>query len=199
MPESVIYARLLEGGIQSMKAMSKFASLAFALSLASGTAVALTAAPAGAATINSCKSLAGTSTFKPPVTSTPKKGTITSVGKVTLCTPKAKTGGSGNFTSTLKSTKAGSCTTLVQGGNVLKGTAKTVWKNHKVTKMNITVKTGTGTKYNIATITGKVTSGLFAGHKITGQVKFTPKQGQDCVTTPLKQVTFKSTKPFQLH
>ncbi len=64
--------------------------------------------------------------------------------------------------------------------------------------MSITVKTGTGGKYNIATITGKVTSGLFKGHKVTGQVKFTPKSG-DCVTTPLKTVSFASTKAFALH
>ena len=164
----------------------------------SGAATALTAAPAGAATVNSCKVLKGTSTFKPPVSTTPSKGTITSKGTVSGCTPKAKTGGSGVFTSTLKATKAGSCTTLVQGGNVLHGTAKTVWKNHKTTAMSITVKTGTGGKYNIATITGKVTSGLFKGHKVTGQVKFTPKSG-DCVTTPLKTVSFASTKAFALH
>jgi hypothetical protein len=181
-----------------MKAMSKFASLAFALALASGAATALMAAPAGAVTVNSCKVLKGTSTFKPPVSSTPQKGTITSKGTVSGCTPSAKTGGSGVFTSTLKATKAGSCTTLVQGGNVLKGTAKTVWKNHKTTNMSITVKTGTGSNFQVATITGKVTSGLFAGHTVTGQVKFTPSKG-NCTTTPLSQVTFKNTKPFALH
>jgi hypothetical protein len=181
-----------------MKTLSKMASVAFALSLASGTAVAITAGPAAAAPANNCKVLKGTSTFKPPVTVTPSKGTITSKGTVSGCAPAAKTGGSGVFSSTLKGTKPGSCTTLVQGGNVLKGTANTKWKNGKITKMQITVKTGTGNKYNIATITGKVTSGLFAGKKVTGQVKFTPKAGQDCITTPLKQVTFKNTKPFAL-
>ena len=182
-----------------MKAMSKFASLAFALALASGAATALTAAPAGAATVNSCKVLKGTSTFKPPVSPTTKsKGTITSKGTVSGCTPKAKTGGSGVFTSTLKPTKAGNCTTLVQGGNVLHGTAATKWKNGKITKMSVTVKTGTGGKYNIATITGKVTSGLFVGHTVTGQVKFVPKSG-NCATTPLKSVSFTSTKAFALH
>jgi hypothetical protein len=183
-----------------MKSLSKFASLAFALALASGAATALTAAPAGAATVNSCKTLKGTSTFKPPVSPTTKsKATITSKGTVTGCTPKAKTGGSGSFSATLKPTKAGTCTTLVQGGNVLHGNGKVVWKNHKTTAMSLTVKTGTGSKYNIATITGKVTSGLFKGHKITGQVKFTPQHSTDCLSTPLKQVTFKNTKPFALH
>jgi hypothetical protein len=181
-----------------MKPTSKFASIVFALSLAAGMGTALSAAPAGAATANSCKVLKGTSTFKPPVSSTAKKGSITSKGTVTGCAPKAKTGGSGTFTSTLKDSKAGSCTTLVKGGNVLKGTAKTVWKNKKVTHMSITVKTGTGSKYNIATITGKVVSGLFKGKHVTGQVKFTPKSG-NCVSSPLKSVTFKSTKPFALH
>jgi hypothetical protein len=178
-----------------MKTMSKLGSVAFALSLAAGT-IALSATPASAA-VNSCKVLKGTSTFKPPVTQTPSKGTITSVGTVTGCAPAAKTGGSGKFTSTLKATKAGSCTTLVKGGNVLNGTAKTTWKNGKVTNMKITVKTGTSSKYNIATITGTVSSGLFAGKHVTGQVKFTPKSG-NCVSTPLKTVSFVNTKPFAL-
>jgi hypothetical protein len=182
-----------------MKTTSKLASVAFALSLAATTATALMAAPAGAATVNSCKTLKGTSTFKPPVSPTTKqKGTITSKGTVTGCTPTAKTGGSGTFTSTLKPTKAGNCTTLVQGNNTLKGTAKVVWKNHKTTKMNVTVKTGTGGKYNIATITGHVVAGLFTGHNVTGQVKFTPKSG-NCATSPLKTVSFASTKAFALH
>ncbi len=180
-----------------MKTMSKFASAAFALSLAAGAVVALSASPAAAAT-NSCKVLKGTSTFNPPVTNTPHTGTITSKGTVSGCSPSASTGGSGVFTSTLKATKPGSCKTLVQGGNVLNGTAKTTWKNGKVTNMKITVKTGTKSNYNIATITGTVSSGLFAGKHVTGQVKFTPKSGQNCVTVPLKQVTFVNTKPFAL-
>ena len=163
-----------------------------------GSALALTALPAAAASANSCKVLKGTSTFTPPVTPTPSTGKITSKGTVSGCAPTSKTGGSGVFTSTLNDTKPGSCTTLIQGNNVLKGTAKTVWKNHKVTNMKVTVKTGTGTKYNVATITGTVSSGLFAGKHVTGQVKFTPKNATDCLTSPLKQVTFNSTKPFAL-
>jgi hypothetical protein len=164
--------------------------------MAVGAFTALTASPAGAAT-NSCKVLKGTSQFKPPVTSKPSKGTVVSHGTVSGCAPKAKTGGTGVFNSSIKSAKAGSCTTLVKGGNVLTGTASTTWKNHRVTRMSITVRTGTGSKYNIATITGKVTSGLFVGHKVTGQVKFTPKVG-NCATTPLKSVSFVNTKPFVL-
>ena len=180
-----------------MKTLSKMASVAFALSLATGTAVAL-APSAGAATANSCKVLKGTSTFNPPVFTANANRTIKSVGTVSGCAPKAKTGGTGKFTSTLKTTKAGNCTSLVQGGNTLKGTARTTWKNGKVTNMSVTVKTGTGSKYNIATITGKVTSGLFKGKLVTGQVKFTPKSG-NCVSTPLKSVSFVNTKPFALH
>jgi len=181
-----------------MKTMSKLAASAFALSLAVASAVALTASPAAAAT-NSCKVLKGTSTFHPPI---PVKGSvsgyITSTGTVSGCTGTKPTGGSGTFTSKIKSSKPGSCATLVKGGNVLQGTAKTSWKNGKVTNMKITVKTGTGTHYNIANITGTVSSGLFAGKHVTGQVKFTPKRKTDCISTPLQQVTFVNTKPFAL-
>jgi len=182
-----------------MKGSWTRAGLAFAL--AAGSMILGFAPPAGAATANSCKTFKGYATFNPPVPAGANKvnSTITVHGNVTGCTPSTKTGGSGVVTGTLKGTKPGNCTTTVQGGNVLHGTSTTKWKNGKTSKFSVTVKTGTGANYNLATITGKVTSGLFAGHTITGQTKFSPANSGACTSQPLKKVTFVQTKPLVLH
>jgi hypothetical protein len=168
----------------------------FAFALAAGSIVLGFASPAGAA-VNSCKNLAGTATFSPGLTTTAHNQKITAKGTLTGCTPATQTGGSGTLTSTITSAN-GSCQSLAKGGVTSKGTSKVVWKNKKTSTIAITLKTGTGTNYTVATVTGKVTAGLFQGHAISGQLKFTPKSGQNCTTVPIKSVTFKGTKPFTM-
>ena len=181
-----------------MKASLTRAGLAFAL--AASMAIGF-ASPASAATANSCKTFKGYATFNPPVPAgaTKVNSTITIHGNVAGCAPSSATGGSGVVTGTLKGTKPGNCTTTVQGGNVLHGTSTTKWKNGKSSKFTVTVKTGTGPNYSVATITGKVASGLFAGKLVSGQTKFSPANPGACTSAPLKKVTFVQTKPFVLH
>jgi hypothetical protein len=179
-----------------MKAHLKLMNATLALALAAGAMTAMSAAPAGAAAANSCAKVSGTATFSPGVTTTAKNQTIKSKGTETGCTPTKATGGSGTLTATIPS-KAATCAKLLKGGQTLKGVAKSVWKNKKSTNFAITLKTGTGSKYNIATITGTATAGLFKGKSIAGQIKFTVKAGQSCTpASPVKNLTFASTKPF---
>jgi hypothetical protein len=185
-----------------MKTLSKLASAAFALSLVASAAVAFSASPTAAATANQCKTFKGYATFNPPVPAGngPKvNSTITIHGTVAGCSPSNLTGGSGTVTGTIKGTKPGNCTTTIQGGGIQKGTSTTKWKNGKSSKFSATVKEGTGSSYNVATITGKVTSGLFAGKLVSGQTKFSPANSGACTTAPLKKVTFVQTKPLVLH
>jgi hypothetical protein len=185
-----------------MKPLSKLASAAFALSIAAGAASVLTLSPALAATANQCKVFKGYATFKPPVplANGPKVvSTITIHGTVSGCSPTKLTGGTGTVTGTIKGTKPGNCADTVKGGNTQKGTSTTKWKNGKSSKFTVTVKEGTGSSYNIATITGKVTSGLFAGKLVAGQTKFTASSNDQCVQKPLSKVNFVQTKPLVLH
>src|SRR5690242_8271329 len=140
-----------------MKGTVTRAALAFAL--AAGSMMMVFASPAGAAVANTCKTFKGTGTLKPAVpvhgSSTP---VITTHGTVGGCSPTTQTGGStGTVTGTLKGTKPSSCATLVQGGGIQKGTATTKWKNGKTSTFSITAKEGTGSNFNVATLTGKVT------------------------------------------
>jgi len=175
------------------------AGMAFALA---GSMLLGFTSPTGAATANQCKVFKGYATFKPPVplANGPKvTSTITIHGTVSGCSPTKLTGGAGTVTGTIKGTKPGNCGDTVRGGNTQKGTSTTAWKNHKQSKFSVTVKEGTGSKYNIATITGKVTSGLFAGKLVAGQTKFTASSSDQCIQKPLSKVTFVQTKPLVLH
>jgi hypothetical protein len=169
-----------------------------ALALGMGAVIA---APGGAAApAQKCTKVTGSATLSPGIGKTSHAQTIKASGKLANCTPSAgKTGGSGTLTATLKIPK-GSCSTLVGGGQKFTGSAKTVWKNKKTSSYSLTFTTGKGSaaKVETATITGKVSSGLFKGHKVTGAIKFTPKKGQDCVTHPVKNITFVQTKAFQI-
>jgi len=185
-----------------MKPLSKLASAAFALSIAAGAASALTLSPALAATANQCKVFKGYATFSPGVNppNGPKNNpTIKVTGTVSGCSPTKLTGGSGGVTGTIKGTKPGNCSDTVKGGGTQKGTSTTKWKNGKSSTFSVTVKEGTGSNYNLATITGKVTKGLFAGKLVAGQVRFAAANNQMCVSKPLTKVTFTNTKPLVLH
>jgi len=175
------------------------AGLAFAL--AASMAIGF-ASPLSTATANSCKTFKGYATFNPPVPAGngPKvTSTITVHGTVAGCTPSTQTGGTGTVTGVIKGTKPGNCVTTVQGGGTQKGTSTTKWKNGKSSKFSVTVHEGTGNNYNLATITGKVVSGLFAGKLVSGQTRFSPANSGACTSAPLKKVTFVQTKPLTLH
>jgi hypothetical protein len=175
-----------------------------ALALAAAPLTAISVAPnAGAATppIQVCRTLKGSATFTPGLTNTPRDNVVKAKGTMTNCTGRPngpKTGGSGVLTATIKVIK-GSCLKLGTGGQTIKGTAKTVWKNGKTSNYSLTLKTGSGTANTTATITGKVTLGLFKGHAVTGQIKFTVQGTPNCTTKPVKSVTFKNTKAFIIH
>jgi|tagenome__1003787_1003787.scaffolds.fasta_scaffold20982545_3 hypothetical protein len=169
--------------------------------LALGVGAVVEAAPGGAAgPAQKCTHLTGSATLTPGISKTARAQTAKATGKLTGCTPAAgKTGGSGTITATLKIAK-GSCATLAGGGQKFNGTAKSVWKNKKTSNYTLTFTTGKGSaaKVTTATITGKVSAGLFKGHKVTGAIKFTPKKGQNCLTVPVKNLTFVQAKAFQI-
>jgi len=157
---------------------------------------ALGAAPGNAATaVQTCTTLKGTATLTPGLTNTPADQTVKAKGTLSGCTPATKTGGGGTIKATIMISQA-SCTTLINGGQTFKGTAVTDWLNGKVSHEALTFKTGTGNSVTVATITGKVTKGLFLGHLVNGQIKFTVKGTPNCTTIPVTKLSFKNTKNF---
>jgi hypothetical protein len=156
------------------------------------------AAPGGAPA-QKCGALKGTVTLSPGLTTTPKAQKATAKGALTKCAPSKATGGSGSLNGTLTLPKNSSCLGLAQGKQSLKLTATTKWKNGKTTTYALVAKTGSGSTATVATITGKVSKGLFAGKKVTGAIKVTPGKGENCTAGhPVKHLTFVQTKPFQI-
>jgi hypothetical protein len=170
------------------------------VAIVAGLAIGMSAAvvaPGGAATpVQKCSKLSGSATFSPGLGPLPANNTVSAKGTLSGCTPNKATGGAGVLTATIK-VPGGSCVKLATGNQKLTGTGSAKWKNHKTSKYSLNFTTGTGKNITVATVTGTVTSGLFAGKKVSGQISFTVKPGQDCtVAHPVKNITFKQTKPF---
>jgi hypothetical protein len=158
----------------------------------------LAVSPAGAVTpVTKCASLKGSVTITPGITATPHAQKASAKGSLTKCTPTKATGGSGTLGGNLSLPKNSSCGGLATGKQSLKLAATTKWKNGKTTTYALTATTGSGKAALVATITGKVSKGLFAGKKVSGQIKIAPKSGQNCSPGhPIKNLTFTNTKPW---
>jgi hypothetical protein len=149
---------------------------------------------AGAAGGTTCSSSSGTATFKPAL---PVSGSKQKV-KPTITVKRAKVrhckgGGvtSGTFNSTSKFHTGTNCDTLLAGkpsAHPPTGTITTKWNNGKSSTGTVKLNTVAGQPTQTH-VTGKVTKGLFKGMKLSATLQFAPKQG-DCLTTPLKSVTF---------
>jgi len=178
------------------------AGLAFAVALAAPAAMAFDSGGANAATVfQKCVKLAGSATITPGLTTVPHNVTIKAHGHLSSCTPRSKTGGSGNITATIHQSNA-SCQKLASGGT-FSGTSKTVWKNGKTSTGTFVGKT-TSKAPTTATISGKIKSGLFAGHLISGHIQFKPGSGNCTAASPIKSLTFTSSyggsnHPFTIH
>ena len=180
-----------------MNLKRKLVGMTMASALALGTC-AVVASPSGAAApVQKCTKVKGAATLTPGLTTAPKNQTIVAQSTVTGCTPTKATGGSGTLNATIKLAN-GSCQGLVGGGQKLGGTAKSTWKNKKTSTYSLTFTTGKGSAATTATITGKVTAGLFKGKKVSAQIKITQGAGENCTTKPVKHITFVNTKPFQI-
>jgi hypothetical protein len=64
-------------------------------------------------------------------------------------------------------------------------------KNKKTSSCALTFLTAQGGRGCGRDHRGTVTAGLFKGHKVTGQIKFAPKAGQNCAPGhPVRNITF---------
>ena len=177
----------------------RLASITLGIALAMGT-VGIAAAPAGAAALQSCKTVKGTITLAPGLGAKAANQKVTIKGTESGCTPSAKTGGTGAFLSQF-TLKNASCATLAKGGATFTGPGKTTWKNGKTTSYSITYKDGTGAAnlLNI-TMTGKTTAGLFVSKKFAGGLKLDPNSinANACGTAPFKSAKWAQLKAWTI-
>jgi len=146
-------------------------------------AVLLTAGPAGASGSNSC-SLSGSGTITPGISSTAAKQTLKVYTSLTGCTGSTSIVSGTNKLSKSKSKKAESCATLGMT-TTSKQKSVTTWNTGAKTTSTYTLTLTAGS----ATLSGKVTAGLFKGDSFSGTATFLPGTGQDCTTTPITSVS----------
>ena len=164
------------------------------VAVAVGTAFIGIGSASAATPSASCKAN-GTSTISPGLGATSVPETTKLSGSLKSCTGSGKVT-SGKFAGTVKGN--GSCGALVNPGTpVGSGTMKVTWNNGKTSTANITLTSQgvkKGTTQGQFTLSGKVASGLFAGHSISGSFLGTPKftgTGLPCSSTNLlKKITF---------
>jgi hypothetical protein len=171
----------------------RLASITLGVALAMGM-VGIAAAPASAATAQSCAKFVGTITLSPGLGTAPANQKVTIKGAQSACKPTTTTGGTGAFLAQF-TLKNASCGTLAKGGTSFTAPAKTTWKNKKTTSYTITYKDGTGANIANITMTGKATLGLFKGKKFAGGLKINLNSVNSNACTG---ANFKSAKLTQL-
>ena len=172
-------------------------SMLFALALAFAFAATIAvASPTGASTpLQVCAHLNGSATFAPGLSTIARTNTISARATESGCTPVARTGGAGALSSTIRVVK-GTCAKFALGGQRLSATGATTWKNGAVSRYSFTFATGTGANVLVARISGRVTAGLFAGHRISGAVRFATVGSPNCTTRPLRTISLVNAKSF---
>ncbi|HEY3833778.1 MAG TPA: hypothetical protein VGO03_15885 [Acidimicrobiia bacterium] len=155
-------------------------------------ALAPTTAGAAAAT-PTCKTASGSGTFTPalPPLSQPNtkvKSTVTSTGTEKGCTGGGVT--SATLTGKFKFSTAGNCTTLLQGtGGTISGPATLKWNTGKTSTVGAAKLGQVKGQATEATITGKITAGLFVGKSVAQTITFAVTSGE-CTSKPLSKVTY---------
>jgi hypothetical protein len=128
------------------------------------------AAPAQQCTRPPSNTPRGTGVARPGLNARPTAQKITVEIKLLSCAPTDATGGGGTLTGTFKPLGTQTCA-LIRQPHALKGSGRIAWMNGKSSGLSLTFSlTGTSA---LANVTGKVSSGLFKTHTVSGQFHFT--------------------------
>ena len=170
-----------------MKSVIRFT---MAIALLAPIAV-LSAGPAGAAGGTTCKTLTGTATVKPGLGATAKDQTIVATSAIGGCTGGGVTKGTGKATNL---TKAGNCTGLAKNGTKSAITEVITWNTGKTS--TLAGSTVTGPKTGQATITLKVTKGVFVGLHGSQIIAFKIAKGGCTDASPVTALKISIVTPF---
>ena len=164
--------------------------LTMAIALLAPIAV-LSAGPAGAAGGTTCKTLTGTATITPGLGATAKNQKILSTSAIGGCTGGGVTKGTGKATNT---TPNGNCTGLAKSGTKSSISEVITWNTGKTS--TLAGSTVTGPKTGQATITLKVTAGLFVGLHGSQIIAFKISKGGCTDKSPVTALKISIVTPF---
>jgi hypothetical protein len=166
--------------------MKKIGILTMAIALLAPMVV-LTAGPAGAAAVVTCAKPAGSVTFTPGLGATPKLQTTTFTLPITGCKGGGVTGGSSKGSA--KGTTKQSCGTFAAAGKTVTKVTIT-WNTKKTSTATLTTAVSIAGKTGItATVSGKISAGLFVGKTLKTKVGVTIPTGVCTDAKPLKKAT----------
>jgi hypothetical protein len=166
------------------------------MAVALTASMAVMAVPAGAATLLTCSPPSGSVSFSPGLTSKPAIQTTTFNLPIKGCKgTKGVTSGTSKGSS--KGTKAQTCLTFAAAGNT-STTVTITWNNKKTSSAKLATKIVKGAPNVItATVSGKITKGLFVGKTLKTTVKVTIPAGA-CTTKALKSAKLTGLKPVTI-
>lgn len=175
--------------------MKKF--YVFTMAIALMAPMVVMSQPAGAALLVTCQKPSGSVTFSPGLSTVPKVQTTTFNLPVKGCTGPGKVTSGTSKGSTKGKTKD---TCLSFGGSSSQTTTVTItWNNKKTSTAKLATKIVKGAPGVItATVSGKVSAGLFAGKTIKTKVKVTLPKGSCTVAKPLKKATLTGLSPLTI-
>lgn len=136
-----------------------------------GAAPAAAATPVQTCTGPSSTTQSGRAMLSPGLNSLATKQTVSMRVSLFLCSPAVATGGSGTLKSTFTTPTAQTCA-LITTPRVLNATVTIGWKNLSTSSLTLTFSLIGPTR--LINVTGRVSSGLFAGHLVTGQFHYKP-------------------------
>jgi len=156
----------------------------------------LAAQPAGAAPIVTCAKPSGKLPLSPPLDST-KKQIITI--KINLPIKGCKGGGvtSGISTGQSKTSKPVNCAEFLSNPSNTSLTTTITWNTKKTSVYKATTTSKVVNGAIIATLTGKITKGIFLGKKVATTVKVT-FDGNCSPGHPMKAIIITGQKPFTI-
>jgi hypothetical protein len=169
--------------------MKSFVRLTMATALLAPMAV-LSAVPAGAVGGTTCAKPSGTITITPGLTSTPTVQTI----NVNLPIKGCKGGGVTSGTSKGSIKTAAITTATFAGGKPVKLNDTITWNNKQTSTFTANSSTKIAGGVITATISGKVSKGLFVGSTVSTTV--TVHLGKPGAGGAIKTLTIAATKPF---
>jgi hypothetical protein len=167
----------------------------FAIAMVAPVGV-LSAQPAGAAALVTCSPPAGSVTFTPGLGTTPKIQTTSFKLPVKGCKGGGVTGGSS--VGSAKGTTKQNCATFAKAGKTVTNVTIT-WNTKKTSTAALTTVVSASGSSLVATVTGKVSKGLFVGKAVKTKVKVTLQKGAICTDAhPLKTATLTGLAPFTI-
>ncbi len=113
----------------------------------------------------------GRATVTPGINGLAEIQTARAIVHLYQCTPVAPTLGSGNLNISLTTPTPISCSAFATT-QTYRASARITWRNSQVSVATLTI-TATGLK-GLATITGRVRSGVFTGHAVRAQFHYVP-------------------------